>query len=195
MKTSADTVSIKTSPEQFVSRTWDQVSRILSMWIPILCWTIRVPTSQHSTEGSLLGREPLSVFSTGDTNHTTWMFIGETTKELWIQGLHTTAIIFLPCPAFPFLRCSLAKQLNMSKSSLLPILQKVRSSISPQVKAAFANLLVGLCTGKLVGSRRRNQSNELGKKMAWDSQQNRNEPCSRGRKQRLCFDCSLSVSL
>lgn len=36
----------KISPEQFVSRrSWDQVSRILSMCIPILCWIIRVPTS------------------------------------------------------------------------------------------------------------------------------------------------------
>lgn len=50
------------------------------------------------------------------------------------------------------------------------------------VKAAFANLLIGLCMGQISGKQQKESGNELGKKMAWDSQQNRNEPCSRGKK-------------
>lgn len=162
------------SPEQVVSRrSWDQFTKIISTWIPVLHWTTIVSTRYHSTGDSLPGQEScaatwlLLVFGSRDTCHSRWMPIGEASGEWWIQD---TVKILLSCPAFPFLECSLPKQLNMLKLNLLLVHLCTEQDLVFHLKANFGNLLIGLCTIKISGKQQKEEKQWPRKKRTWDKQ-------------------------
>lgn len=71
-------------------------------------WRLLLPAQESCAATRLL-----LAFGPGDTR---WMLSREDNAELWIQEWQTTIKIISYSPAFPFLGCNLAKQLNILKS-------------------------------------------------------------------------------